>query len=111
MSERRKRRKFVATIYCGNCRTVGDYEFAPGTILRESSEYVHTEYRYLLPSEDDTEQHNLSANGRAVKCKFCGRSEMLITRQRNGDVPLAHGAPPASAEEPAGDTDGGGSPQ
>ena len=88
-----KPRKFTSTIYCGNCRNVGDYEFKRRTRLVCVSK----------PWADSDIIHLDNKEGKLVECKFCGLPDELRLRGRNGDanspvVPDAPAAPVADSE-------------
>lgn len=85
----RKNNRFTATIYCGNCRNVGDYEFRRGVILHADERHAMSERRHSTP--DGYERRVRLEDpyrGRVVECKFCKCATALTIRERNGDVAL-----------------------
>lgn len=75
--------KFTVTIYCGNCRTVGDYEFKKGTILHEYSDYPMSERRDDCPAEKESRiTLNKRFGGNLIACRFCRCTTALTIRQR-----------------------------
>lgn len=92
-----KPRKFASTIYCGNCRNVGEYWFRCGVILHEKEAWPGAEYRNRSP-ESDGAQHTIRLDrkydGKLVACKFCRCSTALHLRLRDGDVALREALEP-----------------
>jgi len=82
---------FTCTIYCGNCRNVGDYEFRRGTILHADRKTTWAEYRDFVPRGDDTQEIRLNdrVKGKRVECKFCRCETALHLRERKGDTVAA----------------------
>lgn len=80
-------RTFTSTIYCGNCRNVGEYEFRRGAILHTQDRYPYAEIRHRVPGDrEHTIRVDHATNGRLVACKFCKCVTALTIRERSGDT-------------------------
>lgn len=83
-----KPKTFTCTIYCGNCRNRGEYEFKRGTILHPVKRSTWAEHRNSVPGGDDAHEIRLDEmDGRRVECKFCRCTTAVHLRERNGDNP------------------------
>jgi hypothetical protein len=94
-------RKFTCTIYCRNCRTVGDYEFRRGTVLHPDSWSTWAEQRNFVPGGERT--HVIRKNRRdsaapCVACQFCGCDTAMILRERDGSAPTHVASTPETTQ-------------
>ena len=85
-----KPRTFTCTIFCGNCRNVGEYEFRRGSVLQTDDARAEYEARALTPNGRITTIH---VNGRRVYCKFCNVPTSMHLRERKGDAPVIEEKP------------------